>query len=91
MRQLGISVYAGHAPIAENKAYLDLAAKHGFTRVFMCLLSIEGDKEKIVAEFKETVAHAMALKYDVIVDVAPRIFSALGISYQDLSFFADLG
>jgi uncharacterized protein len=91
MRQLGISVYAGHAPVAENKAYLDLAAKYGFKRVFMCLLSVDGDKDKILSEFKESVAHANALGYDVIVDVAPRIFSTLGISYQDLSFFADLG
>ncbi|NIZ40331.1 MupG family TIM beta-alpha barrel fold protein [Entomospira entomophila] len=91
MRQLGISVYAGHAPVAENKAYLELASKYGFTRVFMCLLSIDGDKDKIVADFKETVMYANTLGYDVIVDVAPRIFSALNISYQDLSFFAELG
>lgn len=91
MRKLGISVYAGHAPVDQNKAYLMLASKYGFSRVFMCLLSIDGDKHKIIQEFKDVVSYAKSLNYEIIVDIAPRIFDTLGISYQDLSFFAELG
>jgi hypothetical protein len=45
MRKLGISVYPNHSSVEEIKAYMDLAAKYNFTRVFTCLLSVE-DEEK---------------------------------------------
>src|SRR5699024_10679075 len=46
---------------------------------------------EIVAEFKEIITHAKELGMEVILDVAPAVFQDLGISYDDLSFFADLG
>jgi len=91
MRRLGISVYPNHASLEDNLAYLNLAHKYGFTRVFTCLLSVEGDKEAIVNEFKEVIKEANRLGMEVIADVSPRDFGALGISYSDLSFFNDLG
>lgn len=90
MRQLGISIYPSHASLEENVAYLKLAHKYGFKRVFTCLLSVEGDKDKIVKEFKEVISEANKLGMEVIADVSPRIFEQLGISYNDLSFFHDL-
>ncbi len=42
-------------------------------------------------EFKETISYANQLDMEVMVDIAPRVFGVLGISYNDLSFFADLG
>ena len=51
MRKLGISVYPEHASLEENKKYIELAAKYGFSRIFTCLLSVEGDKEKIINDF----------------------------------------
>lgn len=48
-------------------------------------------KEEIVAEFKEIIHHAKDNNMEVILDVAPAVFDQLGISYSDLSFFAELG
>lgn len=91
MRQLGISVYPGHASMQDNINYIKLAHKYGFKRIFTCLLSVEGDKKKIVKEFKETVAEANSLGMEVIADVSPRVFGELGIGYSDLTFFNELG
>lgn len=90
MRGLGISIYPEKATIEENITYLKLTHKYGFTRVFTCLLSVDGDKEKIVKDFKEIINEANKLGMEVIADVSPRVFGELGISYKDLSFFNDL-
>ncbi|MCK5779581.1 MAG: DUF871 domain-containing protein [Psychrilyobacter sp.] len=91
MRRLGISVYPEHAPLEKNKEYISTAAKYGFDRIFTCLLSVTGDKDSIVKEFKETIDHAKNLNFEVIVDVAPSVFTDLGITYEDLSFFKEMG
>ena len=87
-RQLGLSIYPDHSDFTKDKAYLELGKKYGFTRLFMSMLEAEGDtKEK----FSKIIKVAKELGYLTIIDVSPRIFSQLGISYQDLSFFAELG
>lgn len=90
MRRLGVSIYPEKASIEENIAYLKLAHKYGFARVFTCLLSVNGDKDKIVKDFKEIINEANKLGMEVIADVSPRVFGELGISYKDLTFFHDL-
>lgn len=90
MRKLGISIYPGHSNVEKDKEYIKLGAKYGFTRIFTCLLSIEGDKEKIIKNFKETIEYANSFGFEVIADVSPRIFTELQISYNDLSFFKNL-
>ncbi|MBE3640775.1 DUF871 domain-containing protein [Bacillus cereus] len=91
MRRLGISIYPEHSTVEKDKEYLTLASKYGFNRVFTCLLSVDGEKEKIIEEFKETISHANALGFQVLVDISPAVFEQLGISYNDLSFFHELG
>lgn len=91
MHKLGISIYPNHSKLEENIKYIELASKYGFKRIFTCLLSVDGDKEKIVQEFKSIIEHANTLGMEVIADVSPKIFEALGISYKDLSFFNDIG
>lgn len=92
MARLGVSIYPEHSTKEKDMEYLSLAAKYGFKRVFTCLLSLEGKNvEQIRSEFKEIIEHANSLGMEVILDVAPNIFEGLGISYDDLSFFADLG
>ena len=49
------------------------------------------EKKKIIEEFKETISHANALGFQVLVDISPSVFEQLGISYNDLSFFHELG
>ena len=51
-------------------AYISAAARHGFSRIFTCLLSVNRPKEEIVAEFKEIINHAKDNNMEVILDVA---------------------
>lgn len=91
MRRLGISIYPEHASLEQNKEYIEKAAKNGFKRIFTCLLSVEKPKEEIKQEFKEMIDTAHANGMEVILDVAPYVFERLGISYDDLSFFNEIG
>jgi hypothetical protein len=91
MKDLGIAVYPGHASLEDNKQYIKRAAQYGFTRIFTCLLSLEGhDKAQIVEEFKQTILYANSQGFQVLADVAPRVFTELKLSPTDLTFFADL-
>ncbi len=90
-RALGISIYPEHSTPDKDKAYLKLASEYGFTRVFTCLLSVNKPKNEIIAEFKDIIQYATSLNYEVILDVAPAVFDQLGISYDDLSFFYEMG
>lgn len=89
-RKLGISIYPEKSTMEQDKAYIDLAAKYGFSRIFTCLLSVHKPKEEIMKDFKELIHYARERGFEVILDVAPAIFDALGISYDDLGFFAEL-
>lgn len=91
MRKLGISIYPEKSDKETILAYIDEAAKHGFSRIFSCLLSVEKSKEEIKQDFTEINQYARERGFEIIVDVAPRVFSQLGISYQDLSFFKEIG
>lgn len=91
MGKLGISIYPERSTFEKDKAYLDLAHKYGFKRVFTSLLQIKDDKEKVLAEFKKVVDYANQLDMEVMVDINPALFDQLDISYDDLSFFKDMG
>jgi len=90
-RQLGISVYPDSSDINEDKKYIQLAKSYGFSRIFMSMLECSEGKEAVSAKFKDLIFFARALGFETILDVAPNIFDDLGISYDDMSFFADLG
>lgn len=91
MGKLGISIYPERSTFEKDKAYLDLAHKYGFVRVFTSLLQINDDKEKVLSEFKQVVDYANSLGMEVMVDINPGLFDQLGISYDDLSFFDEMG
>lgn len=91
MGKLGISVYPERSTFEKDKAYLDLANKYGYKRVFTSLLQIDGDKDKVLADFTEVVSYANSLGMEVMVDINPALFEQLGISYDDLSFFNEMG
>ncbi len=91
-REKGISIYPFHASLKENCEYIEKAAHYGFTRAFTCLLSVDTSKKnEIIEEFKKTIEFAEKKGIRVIADVAPNIFKELDISYNDLTFFGDLG
>ncbi len=87
---LGISIYPEKEKTKETLDYISLAAKYGFKRIFTCLLSVNDSKANIKKEFKKIISHARKLNMEVILDIAPRVFKDLGISYDDLGFFAEL-
>ena len=91
MGKLGISIYPERSTFEKDKAYLDLAHKYGFKRVFTSLLQIQGDKEQVLADFKKVVDYANSLEMEVMVDINPGLFEQLEISYDDLSFFHEMG
>lgn len=91
MRRLGISIYPEKSDKQTILNYIDQAAKAGFQRIFSCLLSVNKSKEEIIADFKEINEYAKGLGFEIIVDVSPRVFNQLGISYNDLTFFKEIG
>lgn len=91
MRGLGISVYPNENNIDEVLAYIERAAGYGFTRIFTCFISAEGSLEEILAQFKRVLDTANAKGMKVISDVSPDVFEKLGIGYEKLEFFKDLG
>jgi hypothetical protein len=91
MRRLGISIYPEHSTPDKDKQYIKLAHSYGFERIFTCLLSVSKPYEIVMEEYKNIISYAKALHMEVILDVAPAVFDKFDISYDDLSFFAEMG
>ena len=90
MRRLGLSIYPEKDNLEHIKNYLKDAQNIGASRIFSCLLSATKEPEAIKKEFYEMNHYAHQLGYEVILDISPAVFSKLGISYQDLSFFKEI-
>ena len=91
MHRLGISLYPEHSTPERDAAYMELAAKYGFNRIFTCLLSVEKDAETTKAEFGAFVARAHELGFQVAVDTNEDVFARLGATPYDLAPFAEMG
>jgi uncharacterized protein len=91
MGKLGISIYQEKTTEEEIYKYIDIASENGFSRIFSCLLSVNDTKENIANKFRKTNEYAKSKGFEIIVDVSPRVFNELGISYKDLSFFKEIG
>lgn len=87
----GISLYPEHSTVEQDCAYIERAARHGFTRIFSCLLSAQGDPTQIKREFAQVCSCAHDNGMEIILDVAPSVFEQLGIDYSDLTFFSEVG
>lgn len=90
-RELGISIYPDHSDPQEDRQYLKKAAELGFTRIFMSMLEVTDGKDKVREKFQGIIGYGKELGFETILDIAPSIFDELEISYDDLSFFAELG
>lgn len=90
MRRLGISIYPEKSTKKEIIEYINKAKDFGASRIFSCLLSVSKTKEEIKQDFIEINQYARNKGFEIIVDVAPRVFDQLGISYKDLSFFKEI-
>lgn len=91
MGKLGIAIYPERSTFEQDAAYLKAAHELGYRRVFTSLLQIKGNQEGVLASFKKVIAEAKRLEFEVMVDINPALFEQLAISYDDLSFFVDLG
>ncbi|HAZ37088.1 MAG TPA: DUF871 domain-containing protein [Clostridiaceae bacterium] len=90
MHRMGISVYPEHSTEEKDYAYMKLAAKYGFTRIFTCLLSVNEPKEIIMKKFTKFMNQAHELGFIVGVDTNPDVFRHLGASPLNLKPFADM-
>ncbi|WP_050637036.1 DUF871 domain-containing protein [Candidatus Stoquefichus sp. SB1] len=92
MHKLGISVYPDKSPKEEVYAYMEKAAKLGYSRIFTCFLSIpEDQRETYLVEFKEFMTKAHDLGFEVAADTNPAVFDLIGATPGNLKPFADLG
>ena len=90
MHRMGISIYPEHSTEEKDYAYMKLAAKYGFTRIFTCLLSVDKPKEVIIKKFTKFMEQAHELGFIVGVDTNPSVFLHLGASPNDLKPFFDM-
>lgn len=90
-RVLGISVYPDHSQPEADRAYVEMAKKYGFSRIFMSMLEVTEGKEAVKDKFKALILFAKKLGFETILDVAPTIFEQLDLSYDDLTFFHEVG
>ena len=91
MGKLGISIYSEKTTEELIFNYIDMARKYGFSRIFSCLLSVNDTRENISNKFKKINDYAKERDFEIIVDVSPKVFDDLGVSYNDLSFFKEIG
>ena len=91
MGKLGISIYPEKTTEELIFNYIDMARKYGFSRIFSCLLSVNDTRENISNKFKKINDYAKERDFEIIVDVSPKVFDNLGVSYNDLSFFKEIG
>lgn len=91
MARLGISIYPEHSTAEKDIAYIRMAGRYGFKRIFTCLLSVgEKSREELIKEFQvlNDVAHEEGM--EVILDVNPAVFEKLGASYENLAIFKEM-
>ncbi|MBM7616568.1 hypothetical protein JOC36_000101 [Weissella uvarum] len=91
MHELGISIYPSKSQFDEMKAYLDDAHSLGYTRIFTSLLEVTGDAKSVVENFKNIIMYGNELGMQTTVDINPKLFKQLGITYDELGFFAKIG
>ena len=54
-RSLGVSLYPDHSDLDEDKEYIKLAQKYGFTRIFMSMLEVTEDPEIVKEKFRQLI------------------------------------
>ena len=84
---LGVSVYPDMRPLDEIEAYLAVASKHGFTRVFSSMFNVEGSNEEVLGLFQRLIASAHRYGMRVSLDINPECMERLGATPSDLAVF----
>lgn len=88
---LGVSVYPEQETLEEIDAYLKLASSYGFKKVFTSVFSVPGDKDEVIAYFKNFTAIAHKYGMKVSGDCNTDLFQKLGVSEKNLSVIQEMG
>jgi len=87
----GISIYPNKEERQETLDYIKLAGSLGYKRIFSSLLFDESPTPEEIDQFRVPLKYARELGFEVVLDVNPTTYTALGISETDLTFFKELG
>lgn len=89
---LGISIYPTKSDFKTSVEYIKLAHKYGFKRIFASLLDVtEENKKELLNLFRKVFTVAHELDMYITIDANPRVFGILGVDYQHLNLFKDIG
>ena len=91
LKKIGVSIYPSKSNIEEDKEYLKLVSSLGYKRVFTSLLEIDGDRDEVVEKYRDIIEYGNSLGLETTLDINPRLFDQLGVSYENLQFFSDMG
>lgn len=91
MTTLGISLYPEQETMQEMKAYMELASKHGFTRIFTSMFSVPGEVEDVKHLFKQLCELAHQYHMEVCVDANSMMFEKYGATPSNLRVFKEIG
>jgi hypothetical protein len=91
MGQIGVSIYPSKSIMEKDKEYLQKASNLGFKRIFTSMLELTGKGEETLKKYKEIIIFGNKLGMKTTLDINPHLFEQLGVSYEDLSFFKDMG
>lgn len=91
MNRLGISLYPNISNnIEKDKAYIELAYKYGFKRIFMCMLNVDEDsKELMIQTIQRLTKHAKKYQFEIIIDLSSKIMKELNLN--QIQDYLDLG
>lgn len=91
MITLGVSVYPEQETLEEIDAYLSLASRYGFTKVFTSMFSVPGTKEEVFQYFKDFSMIAHKYQMRVSGDCNTEFFKKMGASEENLTIFKEMG
>lgn len=91
MTTLGISLYPEQETMEEMKAYMELASKHGFSKIFTSMFSVSGEVEEVKRLFKRLCDLAHQFRMEVCIDANAMMLETYGASASDLRVFKEIG
>ncbi|MEQ9764330.1 MupG family TIM beta-alpha barrel fold protein [Streptococcus sp. ZJ151] len=91
MAELGVSIYPSKSSFEDMSRYLKTARNLGYTRIFTSMLEVADNAEETVEAFTKIINFGNEIGMKTSLDVNPKLFKALNISYDDLSPFSNMG
>lgn len=89
--ELGISLYPEQERMEDITAYIQLAGKYGFTKIFTSMFSVAGEANEVLAYFKNLCDIAHENHMEVCIDANAKMFEKFGASEKDIRVFKNIG